>query len=107
MATNNSATRRLRRERRHLRVRRKISGTGERPRLVVFRSLNQIEGQVVDDSRGVTLVGLSTLAKDLREQKAEQAQTKTEASRAAGKRLAERAREMGITQVVFDRGGYI
>lgn len=107
MATNNSATRRLRRERRHLRVRRKISGTGERPRLVVFRSLNQIEGQVVDDVRGVTLVGLSTLAKDLREQKAEQGQTKTEASRAAGKRLAERAREMGITQVVFDRGGYI
>jgi large subunit ribosomal protein L18 len=107
MATNNSATRRMRRERRHLRVRRKVNGTGERPRLVVFRSLNQIEGQVVDDVRGITLVGLSTLAKDLREQKAQDGQTKTEASRAAGKRLAERAREMGITQVVFDRGGYI
>jgi len=107
MATNNSASRRMRRERRHLRVRRKINGTGERPRLVVFRSLNEIEGQVVDDVQGVTLVGLSTLAKELRELKTQEGQTKTEASRAAGKRLAERAREMGITKVVFDRGGYI
>ncbi|HEY0036006.1 MAG TPA: 50S ribosomal protein L18 [Longimicrobium sp.] len=98
-------TRRDRRERRHRRVRAKVNGTQARPRLVVYRSLNNVEGQVVDDVAGVTLVGLSTLNADLRAQRTEQ--TKTEQSRAAGRALAERAREMGITAVVFDRGGYL
>ncbi|HLL56282.1 MAG TPA: 50S ribosomal protein L18 [Myxococcaceae bacterium] len=98
-------SRRDRRERRHRRVRAKVNGTQQRPRLVVYRSLNNVEGQVVDDVAGRTLVGLSTLNVDLRAQRAEQ--TKTEQSRAAGRALAERAKEMGITQVVFDRGGYL
>ena len=98
-------SRRDRRERRHRRVRAKVNGTQQRPRLVVYRSLNNVEGQVVDDVAGRTLVGLSTLSSDLRAQRAEQ--TKTEQSRAAGRALAERAKEMGITRVVFDRGGYL
>jgi large subunit ribosomal protein L18 len=104
MSSSRMATRRDRRIRRHLRVRRKVTGTAERPRLVVFRSLRNIEGQIIDDVKGVTLVGLSTLAGSLR---AEAEGTKTELSRQAGKRLAERAKEQGITRVVFDRGGYI
>jgi large subunit ribosomal protein L18 len=100
-------TRQDRRLRRHRRVRGKITGTAERPRLVVYRSLNHIEGQVVDDVTGVTLVGLSTLASDLRGRKGEDGMTKTELSRAAGKALAERAREKGVSKVVFDRGGYL
>jgi large subunit ribosomal protein L18 len=98
-------TRQDRRERRHRRVRAKVTGTAERPRLVVYRSLNHVEGQVVDDVQGRTLVGLSTNSAGLRERAAEL--NKTEASRAAGKALAERAREQGITAVVFDRGGYL
>ena len=107
MATRRVKTREDRRQRRHRRVRGKISGTTERPRLVVYRSLNHVEGQVVDDVRGVTLMGLSTLAPELRGRKGEEGVTKTELSRAAGKALAERAREQGITKVVFDRGGYL
>jgi large subunit ribosomal protein L18 len=103
--TRRVKTREQRRERRHRRVRGKVSGTGERPRLVVHRSLNHVEGQVVDDVAGRTLVGLSTLDASLRERRAEL--NKTESSRAAGKALAEKAREMGITSVVFDRGGYL
>jgi large subunit ribosomal protein L18 len=98
-------TRADRRERRHRRVRAKVVGTPERPRLVVHRTLNNVEGQVVDDVAGRTLVGLSTLDPALREGRGEM--NKTEASRAAGKALAERAREKGITRVVFDRGGYL
>jgi large subunit ribosomal protein L18 len=100
-------TRRVQRLRRHERVRRKVSGTTERPRLVVYRSLNQMEGQVVDDTSGVTLLGLSTLAPELRERRAADGLNKTDLARVAGKLLAERAREKGITRVVFDRGGYI
>lgn len=80
-------------------------GTAERPRLAVKRSLNNIEGQVIDDVQGVTVIGLSTLAGDLRSSAGEM--TKTDQARAAGKLLAERAREKGITKVVFDRGGYV
>ena len=98
-------TRQDRRERRHRRVRAKVTGTPERPRLVVYRSLNHLEGQVVDDVAGRTLVGISTNSPALREQRSEI--TKTDASRAAGKALAERAKEQGITRVVFDRGGYL
>jgi large subunit ribosomal protein L18 len=106
MATSRRVkTREQRRERRHRRVRAKVHGTAERPRLVVHRSINHVEGQVVDDVAGRTLVGLSTLDAGLRGQSSEM--NKTEASRAAGKALAEKAREMGVTKVVFDRGGYV
>ncbi|HEX5725991.1 MAG TPA: 50S ribosomal protein L18, partial [Longimicrobiaceae bacterium] len=93
-------TRQDRRERRHRRVRAKVTGTAERPRLVVYRSLNHLEGQVVDDVQGRTLAGLSTNSAELRARRGEL--TKPEASRAAGKALAERAREAGVTRVVFD-----
>ena len=106
MATSRRVkTREQRRERRHRRVRAKVHGTAERPRLVVHRSINHVEGQVVDDVAGRTLVGLSTLDAALREKRGEM--NKTEASHAAGKALAEKAREMGVTRVVFDRGGYV
>jgi len=94
-----------RRLRRHRRVRKKVVGTGDRPRLVVYRSLKNLEGQLVDDTRGVTLLGISTLAADVREVGGEL--NKAERGRVAGKLLAERAREKGITKVVFDRGGYL
>jgi len=103
--TRRVKTREERRERRHRRVRAKVHGTAERPRLVVHRSINHVEGQVIDDVAGRTVVGLSTLDPALREQRGEL--TKTEASRAAGRALAEKARAAGITQVVFDRGGYV
>jgi large subunit ribosomal protein L18 len=99
-------SRRLQRTRRHFRVRNKIHGTEERPRLVVYRSLKNMEGQLVDDSTGRTLLGLSTLTPDLREFQPEGSNRKVELSFAAGKLLAERAREAGISAVVFDRGGY-
>lgn len=100
-------TRQERRLRRHRRVRKKVNGTAERPRLVVSRSLNHMEGQIVDDLRGETVIGISTLAPELRERKSDGGATKTELSRAAGKLLAERAREKGVERVVFDRGGYV
>lgn len=106
MATSRRVkTREQRRARRHRRVRAKVHGTAERPRLVVHRSINHVEGQVVDDVSGRTLVGLSTLDAALREKRGEM--NKTESSHAAGKALAEKAREMGVTKVVFDRGGYV
>jgi large subunit ribosomal protein L18 len=107
MAKAKLSTRRFQRQRRHARVRKKIQGTAERPRLAVFRSLNQIEGQLVDDSQGTTLLGVSTRSADLRERRTADGLNKTALAHAAGKLLAERAREKGITRVVFDRGGYI
>ena len=98
-------TREEKRLRRHRRVRGKVHGTAERPRLVVNRSLNHVEGQVVDDVAGRTIVGLSTNAPDLRAERSER--NKTEQARAAGKALAERAKAAGVTRVVFDRGGYL
>jgi large subunit ribosomal protein L18 len=93
--------------RRHRRVRKKVHGTSERPRLVVYRSLNHIEGQLVDDVAGITLIGMSTLAPELRDRKGSEGLSKTDLGRAIGKALAERARENGISKVVFDRGGYL
>lgn len=81
-------------------MRRRISGTPERPRLVVHRSLKNIGAQLVDDTAGSTILGTSSLA--VREEG-----TKVEQARATGKRLAEMARERGISRIVFDRGGYI
>lgn len=99
-------SRRLQRVRRHLRVRSKVHGTEARPRLVVYRSLKNIEGQLVDDLTGKTLLGLSTLTPELEGFEAEGDHPRVEKAFAAGKLLAERAREAGIEAVVFDRGGY-
>lgn len=83
-----------------------MHGTAERPRLVVYRSLRNVEGQVIDDDARRTLVGLSTLAAALRDGAESDGNRKVEAARAAGKLLAEQARERGVTAVVFDRGGF-
>ena len=99
-------SRSLQRKRRHQRVRNKVEGTAERPRLVVFRSLKNMEGQIVDDSAGTTLVGLSTLDASLRDFSAEGQNKRVEQAFAAGKALAEKAKSQGIETVVFDRGGY-
>jgi large subunit ribosomal protein L18 len=99
-------TREGQRKRRHARIRKKIWGTAGRPRLVVFRSLKNLEGQVVDDDTGRTLAGLSTLSADLADFKAEGQNVRVERARAAGKLLADRAKAVGVETVVFDRGGY-
>lgn len=99
-------SRQLQRARRHLRVRGKVVGTAERPRLVVFRSLRNTEGQLVDDLTRTTLLGLSTLGAEVRDVSVEGKNRKIELAFAAGKALAEKAREKGIEAVVFDRGGY-
>jgi len=93
--------------RRHRRVRRKVAGSPERPRLVIHRSLKNIQGHIADDESGRVLLGVSTLAAELREARQKDGGTKRDISRAAGKLLAERARAAGITRVVFDRGGYM
>jgi large subunit ribosomal protein L18 len=95
---------RIARKRRHQRVRRKISGTAERPRLNVFRSLRHIYAQIINDEVGHTLVSAST--SDLELKKQVEGLDKTAQARAVGKLLAERALAKGVTQVVFDRGGY-
>ena len=90
---------------RHERVRNKVSGTADRPRLSVFRSLNHIYAQIIDDTQGKTLVAASTLDKVVAESVKEL--TKKEAAKVVGQEVAKRALEKGITEVVFDRGGYI
>lgn len=90
---------------RHERVRKKISGTPVRPRLCVYRSLNHIYAQVIDDVAGNTLAAASTLDAQLKDQLAEV--DKKGASKLVGKLIAERAKAKGITTVVFDRGGYV
>ena len=87
---------------RHKRVRAKISGTAQRPRLAVYRSNANISAQIIDDVAGVTLVAASTLEKDF-----EGIGSNKAAARTVGKTLAERAAAKGITEVVFDRGGYL
>lgn len=93
------------RQARHLRVRNKISGTTERPRLNVFRSTNHIYAQIIDDVKGVTLVSASTLSSDLK--KDIEGKTKKEAAKVIGMAIGRKALAGGIEQVVFDRGGYI
>jgi large subunit ribosomal protein L18 len=95
-------TRSDRRQRRHLRVRKKVSGTAARPRLVVYRSLKHIYAQLVDDERGVTLLGVS----DLSEGVAADGAGKVSRSKSVGKLLAEKAKAAGHGSVVFDRAGY-
>ena len=94
------------RDRRHKRIRRKVRGTAERPRLVVHRSLKNVEGQLVDDEAKRTVLGISTLAEQLRSFQPKGSNRKIEHAFAAGQRLAELAKEKGIEAVVFDRGGY-
>lgn len=90
---------------RHARVRKKISGTPDMPRLSVYRSLNHIYAQVIDDTKGITLVSASTVDPNLKGQLEEV--DKKGASKLVGKLVAERALQAGIKQVVFDRGGYV
>lgn len=92
------------RRRRHARVRRRVAGTAQRPRLSVFRSLHHLYAQIVDDTRGQTLVAASTREKSVADGLA--SLTALPAAQKVGKIVAERAREKGITAVVFDRGGY-
>ncbi|MBE9501772.1 MAG: 50S ribosomal protein L18 [Dehalococcoidia bacterium] len=92
------------RQRRHMRVRKKIRGTAERPRLSVFRSLNHIYAQVVDDNLGHTVVSASALDREVRSEV--EGKRKAETAQLVGKLVAERAVEKGITKVVFDRGGF-
>ncbi len=102
-----SKTRETLRLRRHRRVRRKVEGTAERPRLVVHRSLKNMQGALADDLGGKVLLGVSTLDPELKELRAKDGTTKAALSKAAGKLLAERAKEKGIARVVFDRGGHL
>ncbi len=87
----------------HRRIRRKVRGSTERPRLAVYRSLNHIYAQVIDDERGLTLASASTTEKDLRGGTG----GNVEAAERVGRTIAERALAAGITSVVFDRGGYL
>ncbi|MDZ4763203.1 MAG: 50S ribosomal protein L18, partial [Chloroflexota bacterium] len=92
------------RQRRQRRIRARITGSQERPRLSVFRSLENIFAQVIDDTAGTTLVSASTIDKEIKAQV--EGKSKTESAKIIGQELAKRAKEAGITQVVFDRGGY-
>lgn len=90
------------RTRRHIRVRRKISGTAECPRLCIYRSNNNIYTQIIDDTKGVTLVCASTLDKEIKTK-----HSNKEAAKEVGNLIAKRALEKNIEAVVYDRGGYI
>ena len=92
------------RKRRHARVRKRVFGTADRPRLNVFRSARHIYAQIINDEVGHTLVAASTMEREIREQA--QGLRKSERAKLVGKALAERALKRGITRVVFDRGGY-
>jgi large subunit ribosomal protein L18 len=95
-----------RRQRRHVRVRAKVSGTAQRPRLCVFRSSAHIYAQVIDDERGHTLVAASDIEEAARDRAGKEA-NKTDRAKIVGELVAERAKEAGIETVVFDRGGFL
>lgn len=97
-------TRKSRRIVRHLRVRQRVRGLSQRPRLAVFRSLNHIYAQIIDDTQGVTLASASSLEGQIRQ--LNNGKSKSEISKVIGTLIAQRAEERGITTVVFDRGGY-
>ncbi len=88
-----------------IRVRKKITGTAERPRIAVFKSLKQVYAQVIDDANSVTLMSASSLSKELSKD-LKDAKSKIDKSKIVGKYLAEKAIEKGISEVVFDRSGY-
>ena len=104
--TKRMKQKRERRERAHLRVRVRVQGTGERPRLSVYKSLRYIYAQVIDDTRGVTLAAAGSADAAVRGQLSKSTASQ-EAAKLVGALVAERARERGIEKVVFDRGGYI
>jgi large subunit ribosomal protein L18 len=95
----------LRRKRIHTRIRKVVKGTGERPRMAVFRSNKQIYVQFIDDTKGLTLASVSSLDKSLTEQVS--GKRGMEVAKIVGKLSAERAQAAGISEVVFDRGGYL
>ena len=95
-----------RRERAHLRIRSRVSGTAERPRLAVFKSLRYVYAQLIDDRQGVTLAAASSLEPELKG-RLTGGTGNGEAAKLVGATIAERAREKGIEKVVFDRGGYV
>ena len=97
--------RNLKRMERHYKIRNRIAGTPERPRLNIYRSAKHIYAQVIDDATGVTLVSASTQDKELRDKVAEL--TKSDAAKLVGQTVGQRAKEKGINTVVFDRGGYL
>ena len=99
-----SATARAARIRRHARVRRRVSGTAAKPRLAVFRSLSHIYVQVIDDVERVTIASASDVEKDVVSQAG--GKKKAEVATIVGSLVAERAKQKGVSQVVFDRGGY-
>jgi large subunit ribosomal protein L18 len=101
----NKQSKNVSREKRHLRVRKKISGTAERPRLNVYRSEMNIYAQIIDDLAGTTLVSASTIDKEIKEKLS--VGSNKEAAKAVGELIAKRAIDKGIKTVVFDRGGYI
>ena len=91
--------------RRHTRVRKKVSGTAQTPRMSVYRSLNHIYVQIIDDVKGVTLCSASTMEKEVKAEIKDM--NKTDAAKVVGKKVAERAKKNGVKEVVFDRGGYL
>lgn len=97
-------TSRVRRQTRHVRVRRRVSGSADRPRLCVFRSLNHVYAQVIDDSKGITLAAASSLDPEIRQQR--DGKPKSQISNMVGTLIAERAKGRGVSAVVFDRGGH-
>jgi large subunit ribosomal protein L18 len=103
MSSSAAAHKREARIRRHRRVRKKVRGTADRPRLAVFRSNKHISVQVIDDLAGRTLAAASTTESDLRDG----ATATTGAATEVGRLIAERAKAAGVTQVVFDRGGFL
>lgn len=96
--------RNLKRIKRHLRIRKKVKGTPQKPRLAVFRSEKHIYAQIIDDTKGHTLVSASTLDKELRQRLSKT--YKVEAAKEVGRLIAQRALSLGIRTVVFDRGGF-
>ncbi len=94
-----------RRQKRHYRIRNKISGTAQRPRLNVFRSNRNVYAQLIDDDKGETIVASSTLQEPLKSEL--ESTSNKDAARAVGTDIAKKALEAGVTEVVFDRGGYL
>ncbi|BCB95533.1 50S ribosomal protein L18 [Dissulfurispira thermophila] len=94
----------LARERRHARIRKRVFGTSERPRLSVFRSLNHVYAQIIDDTKGHTIVSASTIDKELKDEKGHKGNAAM--AKKVGQLIASRAMGVGIKRVVFDRGGY-
>jgi large subunit ribosomal protein L18 len=96
--------RKVARDRRHTRIRRRVAGTESRPRLSVFRSLTNVYAQIIDDTKGITLVSASSLDEEIK--KATNGKKKVDVSKMVGALVAKRAKEKGVTMVAFDRGGF-